>query len=136
MNNKNIDHQVVLFDGVCNFCNYWVNFIMDRDPDDRFRFAALQSEAGQQLLEKFDLPTDDFDSFVLIKEGKVHKKSSAALIIASQIKSWTKILTPFLILPPFLRDWLYSLIGKNRYKLFGKKDSCRIPTPEERSKFL
>lgn len=130
------DSKIILFDGVCNFCNYWVNFIIDRDKQNVFKFAALQSEKGAELLNKFNLPKGDFDSFILIVDNKVFKKSSAAFEIAKHLNGWLKILIPFSILPHTLTDHIYDLVAKNRYKFFGKKDSCRIPTKEEKSKFL
>ena len=128
--------KIILFDGICNFCNYWVNFIIDHDKQNIFKFAALQSEKGRELLDKFELPKDDFDSFILISQNKVYKKSSAAFEIAKQLNGWPKIIIPFGILPHSLTDLIYDLVAKNRYKFFGKKDSCRIPTKEEKSKFL
>jgi predicted DCC family thiol-disulfide oxidoreductase YuxK len=128
--------SIILFDGVCNFCNYWVNFIIDRDKQNNFKFAALQSEKGRELLDKFNLPKDDFDSFVLIEENKIFKKSSAAFEIVKHLNGWPKIIIPFSILPHTFTNLIYDLVAKNRYKFFGKKDSCRIPTKEEKSKFL
>jgi len=133
---NSIDSKIILFDGVCNFCNYWVNFIIDHDKEDHFKFAALQSEKGKELLDKFNLPEDDFDSFILISQNKVYKKSLAAFEIAKQLNGWPKILIPFGILPHSLIDLIYDLVAKNRYKFFGKKDACRIPTQEEKAKFL
>lgn len=129
-------NNIILFDGVCNFCDSSVNFIIDRDKKNIFKFAALQSEKGQEILDCFNLPNDDFDSFVLIENDKVFKKSSAALKIANKLGGFWKIFYPLIIVPKFLRDFLYSLIANNRYKLFGKKDACRIPTPELKQKFL
>lgn len=130
------NHSIILFDGVCNFCNYWVNFIIDRDKENRFKFAALQSEKGKELLEKFNLPIDDFDSFILVLNKKIYKKSLAAFEIAKNINGWPKILLLFRFLPSSFTDLIYSLVANNRYKFFGKKDSCRVPTEEERAKFL
>ena len=130
------DHQVILFDGVCNFCNYWANFILARDKNDFFRFAALQSTAGQELLKKFKLNRTSFDTFVLIDGENYSTKSTAALMIAGKLKSVVKLFYPFIFLPKPFRDFFYDLIAKNRYKFFGKRESCRIPTKEERGKFL
>jgi predicted DCC family thiol-disulfide oxidoreductase YuxK len=130
------EFKIILFDGVCNFCNYWVNFIIDHDKQNLFKFAALQSEKGSELLEKFNLPKDDFDSFILISENKVYKKSSAAFAIAKDLSGWPKIFTPLNFLPKALTDLIYDMIAKNRYKFFGKKEACRIPTKEEKSKFF
>jgi predicted DCC family thiol-disulfide oxidoreductase YuxK len=129
-------NNIILFDGVCNFCDSSVNFIIDRDKNNLFKFAALQSEKGQEILENFHLPKNDFDSFILIENDKVYKKSSAALKIAGKLGGVWKIFYPLIIIPKFIRDFFYSLIANNRYKLFGKKDSCRIPTPELKQKFL
>ena len=128
--------KIILFDGVCNFCNYWVNFIIDHDKQNIFKFAALQSEKGRELLDRFELPKDDFDSFILISQNRVYKKSSAAFEIAKYLKGWLIIFAPLRFFPKTLTDFAYDLVAKNRYKTFGKKDTCRIPTPEERSKFL
>ncbi len=130
------DHQVILFDGVCNFCNYWVNFILAKDKNDYFRFAALQSAAGQELLKKFDLNRTSFDTFILIDGEKYITKSTAALMIAGKLKSVVKLFYPFIFLPKPFRDFFYNLIAKNRYKFFGKREICRIPTEEERGKFF
>ena len=130
------NHHIILFDGVCNFCNYWVNFIIDRDKDDIFKFAALQSEAGQKLLNKFNLKTEDFDTFILI-DGEIYfTKSIAALKIARKLNYPVKVLYYFIFIPKFIRDLIYSLIAKNRYIFFGKRDVCRVPTENEKEKFL
>ena len=130
------NHHIILFDGVCNFCNYWVNFIIDRDKDDIFRFAALQSEAGQKLLNKFNLKAEDFNTFILI-EGEIYfTKSTAALMIARKLNFPFKVLYYFIFTPKFLRDLIYSLIATNRYKFFGKRDICRLPSENEKEKFL
>ena len=130
------EHQIILFDGVCNFCNFWVNFILDRDKNDLYRFAALQSERGQELLKRFGLDTANFDSFLLIAGNKHYTKSTAALMISKNLKGLVKILYSFIFLPKFLRDFIYDLIAKNRYKLFGRREVCRVPTEEEKRKFL
>jgi len=130
------DHQVILFDGVCNFCNYWVNFVLARDKNDYFRFAALQSDAGQELLKKFDLNKASYDNIILIDNENHFTKSTAALMIAGKLRSVVKLFYPFIFLPKFFRDYFYNLIAKNRYKFFGKIDVCRIPTEAEREKFF
>ena len=130
------NHHIILFDGVCNFCNFWVNFIIDRDKDDIFKFAALQSEAGQKLLNKFNLKAEDFDTFILI-DGEIYfTKSTAALNIARKLNYPVKVLYYFIFIPKFLRDLIYSLIAINRYKFFGKRDVCRVPTENEKKNFL
>jgi predicted DCC family thiol-disulfide oxidoreductase YuxK len=130
------NHHIILFDGVCNFCNFWVNFIIDRDKDDIFKFAAMQSEAGQKLLNKLYLKTEDFDTFILI-DGEIYfTKSTAALKIARKLNYPVKVLYYFIFIPKFLRDLIYSLIAINRYKFFGKRDVCRVPNKNEKKKFL
>ncbi len=128
--------SIVLFDGVCNLCNKSIQFVIKHDKKDQFRFASLQSEVGKQLLEKFDINRNQTDSIVLITpENKFYVKSSAALHIAKKMKYyfWMSI---FLYLPKIVRDKIYDLIAKNRYKWFGKKVECMIPTPELKAKFL
>ncbi len=129
-------NNIILFDGVCNFCDSSVNFIIDHDKKNMFKFAALQSEKGQEILGKFKLSKTDFDSFIFIENDNVYKKSTAVLKIAKGLGGIYSITYPFIIIPKFIRDFFYNLIAKNRYKLFGKKDACRIPTPEFKSKFL
>lgn len=128
--------DVLLFDGVCNLCNGAVNFIIDRDPHQHFKFAALQSDFGQQKLKELGFNTEEFDSLVLLSEGKVYKKSTAALRIARKLKGLYPLLYIFIIVPPFIRHWVYDLIGRNRYRWWGKQDSCRMPTPELRQRFV
>ena len=131
-----MQQQVILFDGVCNFCSFWVNFVIKKDKKDIFRFAALQSETGEKYLKKFGLNIADPDTFVLIDGENYFIKSTAALKVARELKSWLKISYPLIFLPISFRDFLYDLIAKNRYKIFGKKDVCRIPTAEEKMKFI
>lgn len=130
------NYKIILFDGVCNLCNSSVNFIIDRDKNNKFKFAALQSETGQKFLEKFSLNASEFDSVILIDDNKFYTKSTAALKIAKEFPSLWKLFYAFIIIPAPLRNVLYDLVAKNRYRLFGKKDSCRMPTPELKEKFL
>ncbi|HRE41199.1 MAG TPA: thiol-disulfide oxidoreductase DCC family protein [Ignavibacteria bacterium] len=127
---------IILFDGVCNFCNSTINFLIDRDKENKFKFGALQSDAGQYYLKKFGLNTDDFDTFVLVNGDKFYTKSTAALKISKELPGLYKLLYAFIIIPPPLRNLVYDFIAKNRYKIFGKTDSCRMPTPELKAKFL
>ena len=129
-------HGIVLFDGVCNFCSGAVNFIIDHDPDGYFKFASLQSEAGQELLKRFKLPTDDFDTMVLIENNTYFNKSTAALRIARHLKGPLSLGFAGIIVPRFLRDKGYEFIAKRRYQWFGKQDQCRMPTPAIRARFL
>ena len=130
------DKAVVLFDGVCNLCNGAVDFIIRHDAKGRIMFASLQSETGQQLLEHYRLPKDEFESMVLLKQGKLYQKSNAALAIAGELSGAWPLLSNFSVLPVSLRDAMYNFLARNRYRFFGKKETCRLPTPEERSRFL
>jgi predicted DCC family thiol-disulfide oxidoreductase YuxK len=130
------EHPVILFDGVCNFCNGAINFVLKHDKKGIFRFAPLQSEAGQKLLQQYHLSTKDFDSFVLIDEGKVYKKSAASLRVMNKLPWYWKEVQVFRIIPTIFRDAIYDFIARNRYKWFGKKEQCMVPTPEIRSRFL
>ena len=131
-----IQNQIILFDGVCNLCNNSVQFVIKHDKTSRFSFAALQSEAGQSLLQQYNLPQQGFDSFVLIQKEKVFLKSTAALTVAKQLDGPVKLLYGFIIVPAFIRNAVYNFIAKNRYKWFGKKDHCMIPTPALKARFL
>lgn len=129
-------HKIILFDGVCNLCNSSVNFVIKKDKNDVFRFAALQSEIGSQYINKFNIDPSQTDSIILIDVDKHYIKSSAALTIAKSLKGVYPLLYAFIIVPAFIRNWVYDYIAKNRYKWYGKKESCMIPTPELKSKFL
>jgi predicted DCC family thiol-disulfide oxidoreductase YuxK len=126
---------IILFDGVCNLCSGSVQFVIKRDPDAWFKFASLQSDFGQQQLQKAGLDQKSFHSIILINGDKIYQRSDAALEIARKLKGAWPVLYGFKILPRFLRDAVYNLIGRNRYQLFGKKDACWIPTPELKSRF-
>jgi predicted DCC family thiol-disulfide oxidoreductase YuxK len=126
--------SIVLFDGVCNFCNGSVNFIIGRDAADRFRFAALQSETGRRLVEQFGL--SEIDSIILIEDDKAYIHSTAALRIARRLGGILAPLYAGIIVPKFMRDFLYKTFASNRYRLFGRKDECMIPSPQVRAKFL
>ncbi len=113
------NHHIILFDGVCNFCNFWVNFIIDRDKDDIFKFAALQSEAGQKLLNKFNLKAEDFDTFILI-DGEIYfTKSTAALNIARKLNYPVKVLYYFIFIPKFFEIWSTHLLQKTVINFLG-----------------
>ena len=130
-----MDKPVILFDGVCNLCTGSVQFILKRDKEKRFLFASLQSRYGQDLLRQFDLPTNTFNSFILYQDGKVLTRSTAALEMFQQLKGW-KWVKIFRIVPKFIRDAVYNLIAKNRYKWFGQKNECWLPTPDLKGRFL
>ncbi|HEY8402317.1 MAG TPA: thiol-disulfide oxidoreductase DCC family protein [Cytophagaceae bacterium] len=128
--------SVVLFDGVCNFCNNSVQFIIARDPQSKFFFASLQSEIGKSVLRKFSLPEDYKASLLLLQEGGLYKKSDAALLIARELTGGWKAFYVFKFLPAFVRDFFYDIVAKNRYRFFGKSEACMIPSLEIKGRFL
>lgn len=129
-------HPVVLFDGVCNFCNASVQWILRRDRAGKFRFASLQSKAARQELSRIGLVDFQADSVVLIHEGRHHLRTDAALRIAKLLGFPWSLFSVFLVLPRFLRDPAYRLIARYRYRWFGKRDTCMVPTKEARTRFL
>lgn len=131
-----VEQPVILFDGVCNLCNGSVLFIIQRDPKAKFRFGSLQSDFGKNQMRKFGLPETELNSVLLVKHGQLYQKSNAALEIAYQLSGGWPLLYGFKIVPRILRDWIYNWISRNRYKWFGKKDACMIPTPELKSRFV
>ncbi len=128
--------NLILFDGVCNFCNFWVNFIIDRDSKAFFKFTALQSDTARQILKSNKIDAMKIDSIVLVINGKIFFKSSAAFQIARKLDGFWKLLYIFIIIPPFMRDRIYDFIASNRYKWFGKRETCRIPTDDEKHRFI
>lgn len=128
--------KIILFDGVCNLCNGAINFIIKHDPKAVFSFASLQGETGQKLLAKHKIDPNKIDSIILIESQRVSVKSTAALRIAKSLNRGYPLLYGFIIIPVFIRNAVYDYIASNRYKWFGKKDSCMIPTPELKSRFL
>ncbi|HMJ67258.1 MAG TPA: thiol-disulfide oxidoreductase DCC family protein [Cyclobacteriaceae bacterium] len=131
-----IDHPVILFDGVCNLCNSSVQFIIKHDPPGRFRFAALQSAFGQKQLSQHGFNKEQLLSVVLLLNGKAHDKSRAALEIARRLTGLWPLMYVFIVVPPFIRDFIYDWISSNRYKWFGRRDECMIPTPDLKSRFM
>jgi predicted DCC family thiol-disulfide oxidoreductase YuxK len=127
---------VILFDGVCNFCNSAVNFTLQRNKKTNIRFAPLQSEAGQKLLQQYNLPVNEMESFVFIQEGKAYQRSTAALKVCRHLRGLWPLCYGLIIVPRFIRDGIYNWIARNRYKWFGKKESCMIPTAEVKARFL
>ena len=134
--NKQLTHSIILFDGVCNLCNGAVNFVIKRDPGNVFKFTPLQEKQGVLLLKKHAIDAQKLDSIVLVENKKVYTKSSAALRIARKMSNLWPLFFVLLIIPRFIRDGVYDFIAKNRYKWFGKKKQCMIPTPGLREKFL
>lgn len=129
-------HPIVLFDGVCNLCSGSVQFILRRDPAGAFRFASLQSDLGQRLLTERGLDPKALDSVVVVDGDRFYRESDAALRIARDLKGAWKALTVFRVIPRPIRDWAYRLIARNRYSWFGKAETCWLPTPELRGRFL
>ena len=128
---------IVLFDGVCNVCNALTRFVIEHDPaPGRFRFAPLQSATGQRLLREHGLPTDDFDTFVLVEDGRASLRSTAALRVLGLLGLPWSLLWLLIVVPRPLRDRAYGWIARNRYRWFGKRDACMIPTPDVRARFL
>ena len=130
--------SIVLFDGVCNFCNAGVNFIIDRDRAAHFRFAPLQSEYAKRLLAErgVDVGEGDPESMVLVEGERVSLRSTAALRIARRLAGPWRLAFAFVAVPAFARDGVYRLVARQRYRLFGRSDACRVPTPEVRARFL
>jgi predicted DCC family thiol-disulfide oxidoreductase YuxK len=129
-------NPLVLFDGVCNLCSGSVQFILKRDPEARFRFASLQSEVGQKIQAEQGLDPGALSSVLLLEDGRLYRESDAALRIARNLPGAWKLLTVFRIVPSPIRDGLYRFIARNRYRWFGKSETCWLPTPELRGRFL
>lgn len=130
--------KIIMFDGVCNLCNNSINFVIKHDKNTVFRYASLQSNVGQKLIQEYNVDNTSLDSILLIDPNakKYYYKSTAALRIAKQLSGLYPLLSVFLIFPKLVRDWFYDIIAKNRYKWFGKEESCMIPTQELRSLFI
>jgi predicted DCC family thiol-disulfide oxidoreductase YuxK len=130
------EQKIILFDGICNLCNASVNFVLQRERRPEFKFASIQSEAGQKLLSRCGLPPEYAEAVLLIRAGKVYSGSTAALKIGQTLKfPWSFLAILGFIFPKVLRDWVYVQIAKHRYKWFGKRDVCMVPTEELRSRF-
>jgi predicted DCC family thiol-disulfide oxidoreductase YuxK len=128
---------IILFDGVCVLCSGFVQFVILRDPGARFRFAAMQSEPGQALLRHYGLPLEDWDSNVLIEGEVAYVKSAAVFRILRYLSgAWPALALGRFLLPRTLCDWLYDLVARNRYRLFGRRESCLVPTAELARRFL
>ena len=127
---------IILFDGVCNFCNRTVNIILKHDQDAHFQFAPSQSTAGKDILQQFGLEQNGKSSVILIDNEKVYTKTDAVILIATHLKGWPKLSRLIKFIPKPIRDFAYDLIAKNRYTLFGKRETCRIPDESIRHRFL
>ncbi len=127
---------IVIYDGECSFCDGSVRFMLDHDPRGRFRFAASQSEAGRELLVRAGLPPEGVGSIVLLEDGAAYTKTTASLRIARKLRGLSPLAYPLILIPRVVRDAFYDLFAANRYRWFGKLEQCRVPSPEERDRFL
>ena len=131
-----IQQPIIFFDGVCNLCNASVQFVIAHDKKDRFRFTALQGDYAKEILPQFNADLGKLNTILLLEDGKLYTKSSAALRVARKLNGLIPLLYAFLIVPKFIRDWVYDIIAKNRYRWWGRQESCWIPTPDLKSKFI
>lgn len=130
------NQPIILFDGVCNFCNSAVNFVIKRNAKANILFAPMQSEAGQKILKQYELPADDMQSFVFIDNGKAYQRSTAALKVCRYLRGLWPLCYGLIIVPRVIRDSAYNWVAKNRYKWFGVRQECMIPSPELKQRFL
>ena len=130
------DKPLILFDGVCNLCNASVQFIIKRDVENKFLFASLQSETGQNVLKHFGLDTSEFKTLILLQNKEIYIKSTGALRVIKQLNGLLKFLYIFIVIPSPIRDFFYTFIANNRYRFFGKQEYCMIPSSELKAKFL
>ena len=128
--------RVIVFDGVCNFCNAFVNFVIERDPHGLFKFGVLQSPPAQDILLKFQLSTDDYETFLLIEQGKLFTKSTAAIKILRYLGIPWSLCWMFMIVPHQIRDPFYDFVARHRYQWMGKSEACRVPTEEDQKRFV
>ncbi|MFI5176951.1 MAG: thiol-disulfide oxidoreductase DCC family protein [Vicinamibacterales bacterium] len=130
------DHPVVFFDGVCNLCNAFIQFVIRRDPAARFRFAPLQSEAARARLGTVPAPGSLPDSILLFEDGRMYTRSAAVLRIARGLRAPWPLVYGFVVVPRPLRDWVYDVVARHRYGWFGRRDTCMVPTPDLTRRFL
>lgn len=130
-----LNKPIIFFDGVCNLCNASVQFVIAHDKKDQFSFTALQGELAKAVLPKFNVDLNKLNTVLLLADGKLYTKSSAALKIAQKLDGAWPLLYGFIVIPKFIRDWFYNLIAKNRYRWWGREESCWVPTPTLKSKF-
>lgn len=133
---SNHNTYILLFDGVCNLCNGTVQFVIKRDVRKRFRFAALQSASGQALLQELGLPAQHFDSVILIQGDTYYVKSTAALRVLKELGGLWKIGYALIVIPRPVRDFVYDMVAKTRYRVFGRRNTCMVPAPEVREWFM
>jgi len=128
--------NILLFDGVCNLCNYLVTFIINRDINRKFKFTSLQSDKGQAILKHFGLPVNDFESLVYICNDKYFIKSTATLHVLKDLGGLWKLAYVFIIIPHILRDFVYTMLAKSRHRIFGKQNVCLLPSNDIKSRFI
>lgn len=128
--------RLILFDGVCNWCNVWVNFAIAHDPDRQFKFGALQSEQAQRILHDLHMPTTDYQTFLLLEGGRVSTKSTAALRVIRQLTWWWPLYYICMLVPVPLRDRVYDFVARHRYRWMGRATTCRVPAEAERDRFV
>ncbi len=131
-----VGKKIILFDGVCNLCNSSVQFVIRHDKRHQFIFGSFQGNAGQEFLQRFNLPSGNFNSFMLLDDEKLYTESTAALKVCKHLGGIWSLLYGFIIVPKFIRDGIYRIIAKNRYKWFGKEETCWVPTKALKEKFL
>jgi predicted DCC family thiol-disulfide oxidoreductase YuxK len=131
-----LESKIILFDGVCNLCNGFVDFVIRRDTRGSFKFASLQSPRATSILAPYGHATPNQESIFLIEGKNAYRRSAAALRIFRGLRGFWPFLYVFIIVPPFIRDGVYDWVAQNRYRWFGKRDTCRMPTALERERFL
>lgn len=136
MDTQSFQPRIVIFDGVCNFCNGAVNFIIRHDQHRKFQFTPMQTELAQQLTDQYGIHNVGIDTFLLIKQGECYIWTEAALEIASELDGYWYLLNIFRIIPRPVRDFFYRLFARNRYALFGRTDQCMVPSADVRSRFI
>ena len=133
----NIQHKhIILYDGVCCLCQGTVRLVIKYDKQNKFKFAALQSDIGQQLSGKYNLDPTSLDTMIYIQHNKTFQKSDGTLQVLKQLPYPVKMLSWFLIFPKTLRNWCYNFIGKHRYKWFGKTEQCLVPSDKDKERFI
>jgi predicted DCC family thiol-disulfide oxidoreductase YuxK len=136
MNDDSAQHGIVLFDGVCNLCDRSVQFIIKRDPKQYFKFAPLQSETAKKLLAKHGLEAAYLERVVLIEQGNAYTYSTAPLRITRHLSGAWPLCYGFIVVPRFIRDAVYRWVARNRYRWFGQKEACGLPSAEDKARFL
>jgi predicted DCC family thiol-disulfide oxidoreductase YuxK len=129
-------NRLVLFDGVCNFCNFWIQFALKRDKHGKLMFGSLQGETAQHLLPQYNIDPAVLTSVIFLEDGIAYRESTAALKVCRHLDGGWKLFYVLIIIPAFIRDGIYKWIGNNRYKWFGKQESCMLPTPAQRKRFV